>query len=68
MNTEEIIDYALPCMMAEKDLKQVHELMLANNHHEAINKCRDALFRIEELIRSIQFMKDKEENIQWTTL
>jgi hypothetical protein len=41
-----MIDYAYPCMMAEKALKNLHEAMLSNAHdrateHGLASNCRD---------------------------
>ena len=39
----EIVDYAMPCMMAEKALKQAHEAVLENDFDVAIEKTLQAI-------------------------
>ncbi len=36
MKTQEIIDYAYPCMMAERGLKKAHDALLDNDYDAAI--------------------------------
>jgi hypothetical protein len=57
MKIEEIKDYALPCMQAEKCLKEAHQFMLAQQPIKAmeagvlaINYIHDMLDAIEETI------------------
>lgn len=57
MNIEEIKDYALPCMLAEKALKDAHQFMLSQQPIKAmeagviaINHIHDMLDAIEEII------------------
>ena len=42
MNTE-LIDYARPCMDAEKALKEAHWAVLDNDYELAINKTLEAI-------------------------
>lgn len=57
MKIEEIKDYALPCMLAEKALKDAHQFMLSQQPIKAmeagviaINHIHDMLDAIEETI------------------
>jgi hypothetical protein len=57
MNIQEIKDYALPCMLAEKALKDAHQFMLLQQPIKAleigiiaINHIHDMLDAIEEKI------------------
>ena len=36
MKIEEIVDYAMPCMLAEKALKETHQFMLAQQPMKAM--------------------------------
>jgi hypothetical protein len=56
---EQIKDYAYPCMMAEKALKNVYNLMLEGKSEQAIAECITAIHEIEDIITSIQNAKIK---------
>jgi len=51
---EQIKDYAYPCMMAEKALKNAYNLMLENKKDQAIAECITAIHEIEDIITAIQ--------------
>lgn len=59
MNNEEVIDYAYPCMMAEKALKEVHLAMLAQDHGAAIEAAHKALVEVKMTLNSIILMQEK---------
>jgi hypothetical protein len=59
MKVEEIKDYAYPCMMAEKKIKLVHELMLQNKHEGALSEATLAITYIAEMMEAIKGMKNK---------
>lgn len=59
MNNEEVIDYAYPCMMAEKALKEVHLAMLAQDHGAAIEAAHKALVEVKMTLNSIVLMQEK---------
>lgn len=48
-----IVDYAYPCMMAEKALKQLHEAMLAKKYDEALEHARTAMVEAKMTYNSI---------------
>jgi hypothetical protein len=50
MKIVEIKDYAYPCMMAEKALKNAYNLMLEGKKDQAIAKCIAAIHEIEDII------------------
>jgi hypothetical protein len=54
MNIEKIIDYALPCMLAEKELKEAHQLMLQNRYREAIESGIKAIDHIHNMLDAIE--------------
>lgn len=51
---EQIKDYAYPCMMAEKALKNAYNLMLEGKKDQAIAECITAIHEIEDIITAIQ--------------
>jgi len=56
---EQIKDYAYPCMMAEKALKNAYNLMLEDKKDQAIAECITAIHEIEDIITAIQNEKIK---------
>lgn len=54
-----MIDYAYPCMMAEKALKDLHNAMLENKYDDALESGLLALTEIKMTINAINDMKDK---------
>jgi hypothetical protein len=54
MKIVEIKDYAYPCMMAEKAVKNVYELMLKNDSGKAIEQCNIAMQEIINIINAIK--------------
>ena len=56
----EIVDYAMPCMMAEKALKQAHEAVLENDFDVAIEKTLQAIVEARLMMHSLQVMKEKQ--------
>jgi hypothetical protein len=54
-----MIDYAYPCMMAEKALKNLHEAMLSNAHDRATKHGRQAIAETNICLNAIKGMKDK---------
>jgi hypothetical protein len=59
MKIVEIKDYAYPCMMAEKALKNAYSLMLEGKKDQAIAECITAIHEIEDIITAIQNEKIK---------
>ena len=59
MKIEQVKDYAYPCMMAEKKLKLVHELMLQNKHEGALSEATLVITYIAEMMEAIKGMKNK---------
>jgi len=55
-----IVDYAYPCMMAEKALKDAHEAVLENNLDDAIEQTTQAIVEARLMLRSLQIMKEKQ--------
>lgn len=56
-----MIDYAYPCMMAEKALKEAHHAMLEGKHDAAIEAGLKALAETKLMVNAI---KDMKENLR----
>ena len=54
-----MIDYAYPCMMAEKALKALHEAMLANDYEKAIEEGLAAIAETKLCLNAIKDMKQR---------
>ena len=61
MKTDVIVDYAHPCMMAERALKNVHEHMLRNDYVAAIEEALMALVETRIMLNSVRAMKEKAD-------
>ena len=59
VNGQQMVDYAYPCMMAEKALKQLHAAMLEQNHDAAIEAGLQAAAEIKLTLTAIKDMKEK---------
>ena len=56
---EQIVDYAYPCMKAEKALKQLHEAMLNRNYDAALEHGLEAITEARLTMVAITHMKEK---------
>ena len=54
MKIEQIKDYAYPCMMAEKALKEAHLYMLSNQKEQALDECVKAITAIADMMAIIK--------------
>jgi len=61
MNTEVIIDYAKPCMDAEKALRDTHYAVLDQNLDLAMTKAMDAIIAARLMYGALRLMKEKNE-------
>ena len=61
MATAEIIDYAKPCMDAEKALKDAHDAVLDRKFDEAMTKTMDALVSVRLMYNALRHMKEQNE-------
>ena len=59
-----IVDYAYPCMMAEKGLRKVHDAMLCKDFDTAIEAAIQALVDTKLMVNAIKDMKDMQENLR----
>lgn len=56
---EVIIDYAYPCMMAEKALRITHDAMLRGDFDTALNALTQVLVEAKIAINSVKEMRGK---------
>ena len=61
MNNEVIIDYARPCMDAERALKDAHEAVLNGDLNLAMTKTMDAVISARLMYGSLRHMKEKQQ-------
>ena len=57
----EIVDYAHPCMMAEKALKELHEAMLLKKYDAALKHAEEALIEVRLTAAAIRHEKETRE-------
>ena len=67
MKTQEIIDYAYPCMMAERGLKKAHDAMLENDYDTAIEHTVAAIAEVKMMYNSIKIMQEKNNALREQT-
>ena len=60
MKTEVIVDYAKPCMDAEKALRDAHNAVLEQNLELAMTKAMDAVICARLMYGSLRDMKEKQ--------
>jgi hypothetical protein len=58
---ETIVDYALPCIMAEKALKDCHNAVLEQDLNRAMTKAMDAVVQSRVLYTSLRHMKELQQ-------
>lgn len=63
INNQTVIDYAYPCMMAEKALKNLHNAMLAKDYSQAVLEAHVALVEAKMTLNSIILMKERENAV-----
>lgn len=54
MNIQEINDYAMPCMMAEKAVKLAYNLAINGDIQAAIEECEKAKIEITRIIEVLK--------------
>ena len=57
---ELMVDYAYPCMMAERALKDAHDAMLDRGYDEAIEHTFKALAEVKLMLNAIKEMKENK--------
>jgi len=56
----EIVDYAYPCMMAERALKDAHDSMLDREYDKAIEHTLEAMAEVKLMLNAIKEMKENQ--------
>jgi len=56
-----IVDYAYPCMMAEKALKDLHDAMLLRKYDDALEHGMKALVEVRLTLAAIRHEKEQQE-------
>jgi hypothetical protein len=59
METVKVVDYAYPCMMAERALRDLHQAMLRNDHDEAMEHALAAMAEAKLAYNAIRYAKDR---------
>ena len=59
-----MIDYAHPCMKAEKALKELHEAMLNQDHARAMKAGMDAMVEVRMTMNAINHMKEQQNALR----
>lgn len=57
----EIVDYAKPCMEAEKALKDAHNAVLENNFDAAMTNTMEAIIAVRLMYGALRHMKEQNE-------
>ena len=57
-----MVDYAYPCMMAERALHEVHKSMLKGDYATALEQANVALVETRIMANSIKDMRENAEN------
>lgn len=61
-----IVDYAYPCMMAEKALKDAHDAVLEKDLDRAMEKTMEALVQSRLMLVSLKHMKESANGMAKT--
>ena len=56
---ELMVDYAYPCMMAERALKDAHDAMLDREYDKAIEHTLEAMVEVKLMLNAIKEMKER---------
>jgi hypothetical protein len=59
MKSEALIDYAAPCMKAERALKDLHDAMLERKYDRAIEAALQALVETKLTLNAIKHEQEK---------
>ena len=60
MAIAEVVDYAYPCMMAEKALKELHQAMLDNDYDAALEHALAAMAETKLAYNAIRHTKESQ--------
>ena len=59
-----VVDYAHPCMMAERALKNLHNAMLERNYEQALEQALVAITETKLTLNAIRHEKEKQVQTQ----
>lgn len=59
VNGEVVVDYAYPCLRAEKALRKLHESVLANDYEAAIEAGLEALAEAKLTVNALRDMQER---------
>lgn len=62
-----IVDYALPCLMAEKALKRLHDAVLLKDYDSALEAGIDAIVEVKMTYNAVLHMKEMEDAVREQT-
>lgn len=62
-----IIDYAFPCMNAERSLKEAHLAMLEKDYDKATQCTVEALIAASRMYDAIKYMKEQDHGLRQQT-
>lgn len=62
--SDPLIDYAHPCMMAERALKDVHLAVLSHDYDRALEECQKAITESRIMALTLTVMKEKAHGIR----
>lgn len=62
--TEQIVDYAMPCMNAERALKRTHDAALERDLDKAISEAIRAVAECRLLVVTLKEMKERQDAIR----
>jgi hypothetical protein len=65
--TEQIIDYALPCMRAEQGLKDAHNAFLEQNLDKALTCTMEAIINARLMYAALRHVKEKSNTTYGNT-
>ena len=58
---EAVVDYAYPCMMAERALKQLHAFMLEGKYDQAVDAAIVALTETRLTLTAVRAMREARD-------
>lgn len=62
--SDPVIDYAHPCMMAERALKDAHLAVLSHDYDRALQECQNAITESRIMALTLTVMKEKANGIR----
>ena len=60
----DMIDYAMPCMKAERALKQLHDAVLRKDYDAALGAGLDAIVEVKMTYNSVLHMKEQHDAVR----